>query len=145
MADTSAVSAPYEHKAAAAGITETDIRRLISAFYAKVRRDPILGSVFDGIIGNAWPTHIETVNSFWLYVTRLDRRYNARNFVPAHIKQATIRAELIPRWLALFRETAQELCPADSAAALIDIAHRMATSLEISLNKRDGEIERTSS
>lgn len=138
MADTNIVSTAYEHKAADAGITEADIRRLIPAFYARVRQDPILGPVFDGIIGDRWPAHIETVNSFWLYVTRLDRSYNARNFIPAHLKHAAVRADLIPQWLALFRQTAEELCPAARAAALVDIAQRMASSLEISLNKRDG-------
>lgn len=136
MADTGTAPAAYEHRADEAGITEADIRRLIPAFYDKVRCDRILGPVFDGIIGNRWTTHIETVISFWLYVTRLDRRYNARNFVPAHIKHAPIRADLIPPWLALFRATARELCPAACAAVLIDIAERMATSLEMSLNKR---------
>lgn len=140
MADSSIVSAAYEHKAADAGITEASIRRLIPAFYARVRRDPTLGPIFDGIIGDRWPAHIETVISFWLYVTRLDRRYIARNFNPAHIKHVAIRADLIPRWLTLFRETAQDRCPADSATALVDIAQRMASSLEISLNKRDTKV-----
>jgi len=141
MADISIVSAAYEHKATNAGITEAEIRRLIPAFYARVRRDPMLGPVFDGIIDDRWPAHIETVISFWLYVIRLDRSYNARNFIPAHIKHATIRADLIPQWLALFRETAHDLCPADSATVLVDIAQRMASSLEISLNKRDGDAQ----
>lgn len=141
MADTSIVSAVYEHKAADAGITEADIRRLIPVFYARVRRDPTLGPVFDRLIGGRWPTHIETVISFWLYVTRLDRRYNARNFTPAHVKHAAVRADLIPQWLALFRQTVEELCPATCAAVLVDIAQRMASSLEMSLNRRDGEAQ----
>ena len=139
MADISIVSAAYEHKATNAGITEAEIRRLIPAFYARVRRDPMLGPVFDGIIDERWPAHIETVISFWLYVTRLDRSYNARNFIPAHIKHPAIRADLIPQWLALFRDAAEDLCSADSAVVLVDIAQRMASSLEISLNRRGGE------
>ena len=55
----------------------------------------MLGPVFDGIIDERWPAHIETVISFWLYVTRLDRSYNARNFIPAHIKHPANRADLI--------------------------------------------------
>lgn len=141
MVYVSNVSAAYEHKATNAGITEAGIRRLIPAFYARVRRDPMLGPVFDGIIDDRWPPHIETVISFWLYVTRLDRSYNARNFIPAHIKHAAIRVDQIPQWLALFRDTAQDLCPADSAAVLVDIAQRMALSLEISLNRRHGDAQ----
>lgn len=134
---TIGVTSSYEHRAAEAGITEADIRQLIPAFYAKVRRDAILGPVFEGIIGENWPTHIEIVCSFWLYVTRLDRHYDTRNFLPAHLRRPTIRAELLPRWLALFRDSACELCAPAQAEALIDIARRMADTLEISLNKRD--------
>lgn len=144
MISTGAIVSGYEHRAGEAGITEANIRRLIPAFYVKVRRDPVLGPVFDDVIGDDWEVHVERVCSFWLYVTRLDRRYNSRNFMPAHIRHATIRADLIPRWLAIFRETAQELCPAARSEVLIDIAHRMTTSLEISLNRRDGEAENPS-
>ena len=98
MADISIVSAAYEHKATNAGITEAEIRLLIPAFYARVRRDPMLGPVFDGIIDDRWPAHIETVISFWLYVIRLDRSYNARNFIPATLN-TTIR-ETDSQWLA---------------------------------------------
>jgi hemoglobin len=135
--DAIPVGSAYEHKVAVTGLAEADIRRLIPAFYAKVRGDPVLGPVFDGIVGNNWPTHIETVCSFWLYATRLNRRYNGRNFMPAHIRHPAIRAELLPRWLTIFSETARQLCTPAQADSLIEIAERMANSLEISLNKRD--------
>ena len=134
---TTGVTSAYEHRPAEVGLLEADIRQLIPAFYAKVRCDSILGPVFEGIIGDKWATHIETVCSFWLYATRLDRHYNAQNFMPAHLRRPMIRAELLPRWLALFRDTAYELCAPDQADVLIDIARRMADTLEISLNKRD--------
>ena len=133
---TTGVTLAYEHRATEVGITEADIRELIPAFYAKVGYDSILGSVFEGIIGDNWATHIETVCSFWLHVTRLDRHYNAQNVMPAHLRRPMIRAELLSRWLALFRDTAYELCAPDQADVLIDIARRMADTLEISLNKR---------
>jgi hemoglobin len=120
-----------------ADITMPIVRNVIVAFYAKVRRDPILGPVFETIVGDHWDAHIEKVCSFWFYVTRLDRAYNARDFMPAHIKHPTIRAELLPTWLCLFRQTAKELCTTEIANALIDIAERMAVSIEMSLTRRD--------
>lgn len=77
---TTGVTLAYEHRATEVGITEADIRELIPAFYAKVRYDSILGPVFEGIIGDNWATHIETVCSFWLHVTRLDRHYQRAEF-----------------------------------------------------------------
>jgi len=56
----------------------------------------------------------------------------------AHVKHASIRASLFPRWLTLFRETARDLCPPAGADVLIDIAERMANSVRISLSRRDG-------
>lgn len=134
----SAVTAAYQNDAAKVGISEADIRRLVPAFYANVRRDPILGPVFDGIIGDNWPAHIDTVCSFWLSATRLDRRYDGRNFTPAHVRHPAIRADLLAQWLTIFRTTAWELCTPAQADALVGIAERMAGSLAISLNKRDG-------
>jgi hemoglobin len=122
-----------------AGLTVAIVRNVVIAFYAKVRQDPVLGPVFEAIVGDHWDTHIEKVCSFWLYVTRLDRTYNARDFMPAHIKHPTIQAELLPTWLRLFRQTAQELYAGATADALIDIAERMATSIEMSLSVRDGK------
>jgi hemoglobin len=119
------------------GITMPIVRNVIVAFYAKVRRDPVLGPVFENIVGDHWDTHIEKVCSFWFYVTRLDRSYNARDFMPAHLKHLTIQAALLPTWLRLFRQTAKELCTTEIAEALIDIAERMAVSIEMSLTRRD--------
>jgi len=133
----STVAAAYQNDAAKVGISDADIRRLIPAFYANVRRDPVLGPVFDGIIGDNWPAHIDTVCSFWLSATRLERRYDGRNFTPAHVKHSAIRADLLPRWLTIFRRTAIEICTRRQADALIGIAERMAGSLAISLRKRD--------
>lgn len=134
----SAVAAAYQNDAAKAGIGEADIRRFIPAFYANVRRDPVLGPVFDGIIGDNWQAHIDTVCSFWLSATRLDRRYDGRSFTPAHVRHSAIRADLLPKWLTIFRATAREICTPAQADALIGIAERMAGSLAISLDKRDG-------
>ncbi|MBN8963855.1 MAG: group III truncated hemoglobin [Rhizobiales bacterium] len=110
-----AIASGYEHYDDV-GMSLPVVRSVIVAFYAKVRRDPVLGPV---------------------YVTRLDRSYNARDFMPAHIKHPTIQAELLPIWLRLFRQTAKELCTTEIADALIDIAERMAVSIEMSLTRRD--------
>ena len=38
-------------------ITEQDISRLVPEFYARVRKDPLLGPIFDGAIED-WPHHL---------------------------------------------------------------------------------------
>jgi hemoglobin len=132
------VDTAYTHRARAAGLTEPLVGQVIDAFYVKVRQDPILKPVFDGIIKDDWPAHIDRIRAFWLTATRLGSGYDGRGFIPAHLRHGSIRSEQLPRWLLLFRETARELCPPAAADVLIDIAERMADSIRISLVRRDG-------
>jgi len=130
-------STPFEYRAAAAGLTESLVRKVVLAFYEKARRDPVLGPVFAEAIGDNWDPHIERIILFWLTATRLGRGYQGRNFMPAHLRNRSIRANQLPRWLELFRATAAEHCTLQAASALVDIAERMAETLEIGLARRD--------
>jgi hemoglobin len=104
------VDTAYTHRARAAGLTEPLIRQVIDAFYVKVRRDAALGPVFDAIIKDHWPAHIERICAFWLTATRLGSGYEGRAFMPAHLRHVSIRPELLPQWLVLFRQTARATC-----------------------------------
>ncbi len=130
-------SAPFEHHAADAGLTEALVRRVITSFYDKVRSDVVLGPVFAEAIGDDWDPHIERIVLFWLTATRLGRGYDGRKFMPAHLRNRSIRADQLPRWLKLFRNTAAEQCSPQIASVLVDIAERMAETLEIGLARRD--------
>lgn len=130
-------STPFEHRAAALGLTEPLLRQVILSFYEKVRADAVLGPVFAEAIGDDWGPHIERIMLFWLTATRLSRGYGGRNFMPVHLRNLAIRAEQLPRWLELFRETCAEQCSPQAASALVDIAERMAETLQIGLGRRD--------
>lgn len=138
------IATPFKHRAATVGLTEGLVRRVIPAFYDKVRVDPVLGPVFAAVIADDWDRHIETIIRFWLTATRLGRGYDSKNFMPAHMQHSSIQPEQIPRWLTLFRETAAEHCTPEAAAALVDIAERMAETIEVGLAKRDRDAFRLS-
>ncbi|MGH9549499.1 MAG: group III truncated hemoglobin [Terriglobales bacterium] len=129
-------SGPFQYRAAESGITEQLIRDVVFKFYEKIRRDAVLGPIFAEAIGQDWDSHLERIILFWLTATRLQRGYNGRNFMPAHLRHRSIRADHIPRWLELFRDTATERCSPEGASALIDIAERMAETLELGLAKQ---------
>jgi len=74
---------------------------------------------------------------FWRTATGLGKGYRGRDFMPAHLRHATIKAAQLPRWLALFRSACVDLCPPAEAAYLINLAERMAENLDISLARRD--------
>jgi hemoglobin len=130
-------SAPFEHRAVEAGLTQALVRKVITLFYDKVRSDAVLGPVFAEAIGDDWNPHIERIVLFWLTATRLGRGYDGRRFMPAHLRNRSIRADQLPRWLELFRSTAAEQCSPQIASALVDIAERMAETLAIGLARRD--------
>ena len=111
-------------------IDEESLRALVHAFYAKVRLDPLIGPVFDGAISD-WPEHLDKLQAFWSSVMLTSGRYKGRP-LPAHVKHSdSISAASFDRWLALWRETTDELLEAAPAAALQEKAGRIAESLSL--------------
>jgi hemoglobin len=131
------IDTPYASRGTEAGLDPELVRRVVDKFYEKLRNDPALGPVFEGVIGNNWDAHMERIHAFWLTATRLGEGYEGRNFMPAHLKHGSIKAALLPRWLLVFAETAKEICPPEGAVVLVDIAERMGDSIRISLGRRD--------
>src|SRR5438105_7201043 len=89
-------------------ISEDGIRRLVDAFYAKVRVDPELGPVFARAIPGDWQPHLNKMYAFWSSVMLTTGRYKGNPLVK-HLVIPGIRPQLFERWLALFNETCGEL------------------------------------
>lgn len=120
-------------------ITENALRDLVDQFYARVRRDPFIGPVFDGAIHD-WPEHLDKLQAFWSSVMLTSGRYKGRP-LPAHIKHAdAIDSRSFVRWLALWKETTDEILDPESAAALQEKAGRIAESLSLGIQyNRDSQ------
>lgn len=117
--------------AAPTAITEAMIRDVVHAFYAKARRDDLLGPIFEAKVQN-WPAHLEKMGDFWSTATLRTGRYKGHPLGP-HARIAEIDKEHFARWLALFGETASEFCPAEAASMLTDLAQRFAQSFQIGI------------
>jgi hemoglobin len=121
------------------GIDEPMIEALVHAFYAKVRLDPLLAPVFRARIED-WGPHLERMCAFWSSVALLSGRYHGR---PTEKHAALpIDARHFDRWLALFEETARELCPPAAATHFLECARRIAESLELSVAGQQGVLLR---
>jgi hemoglobin len=127
----------FQSRALEAGLTRELVCEVVQKFYAKVRTDDVLGPIFETAIGADWDAHMERINRFWLTATRLERSYEGGTFMRAHLRHRSIQVEHIPRWLMLFEETLAERCSRPQAAALLDIAVRMAENVEIGLGRRE--------
>lgn len=124
-------------------LSEAQLEALIPEFYARVRRDGLIGPVFGAAIAD-WSEHLETLVSFWSSVMLTSGRYKG-NPVGAHRKHLNaITPAMFDRWLALWAETTDELLPPATAAALQSKAARIAESLKLGLYFRLPKVSRYS-
>jgi hemoglobin len=113
-------------------INEDGLRRVVVAFYARIRQDPELGPIFNDAIRD-WPEHLEKLTDFWSSVMLTTGRYKGRP-VPAHLKHADrIKPQLFQRWLKIWDETTDELMAPEAAEALQAKAARIAESLQLAM------------
>jgi len=112
-------------------ITDASLRELVHRFYAKVRRDPEIGPIFNDAIDD-WDQHLAKLTDFWTSVMLTSGRYKG-NPVSVHARQPTIAAAHFERWLALFRETCGEIFAPKDAAAIIARAENIGKSLQLAL------------
>jgi hemoglobin len=113
-------------------MTEAEISALVDAFYDRVRRDPLLGSLFESAVHD-WPAHLETLAGFWSSVMLTSGRYKGSPMA-AHLRHAErIEPAMFDRWLELWRETARDMLARGDAEAVIAKAERIAESLKLAL------------
>jgi hemoglobin len=121
--------------AARTGIDDAMIERLVRGFYERVRADGLIGPVFAAHITD-WEPHLKRMCEFWSSVALLTGRYHGQP-MPKHTP-LPINARHFDRWLALFAETANALCPPAAAAHFVERARRIAESLEMGVAARHG-------
>lgn len=101
-----------------------DVKLMVNEFYGKIRQDDLLKDIFNSVIQNHWPEHLEKMYSFWQTVLLNDRTYSGRPF-PPHM-QLPVDQTHFDRWLALFTTTVDELFEGKVAETAKWQANRMA-------------------
>ena len=112
------------------GLTTAEIERLVDRFYDRVQRDPVLGPIFNPAVHD-WPEHKRTLVSFWSSVALRTGTYRG-NPMAAH-RQHPIEAAHFDHWLALWRQTADEVLSPAHADLFGGYATRIARSLKYGL------------
>lgn len=107
--------------------TEEEVRQLVHAFYARVRRDEVLGPIFNGHIQD-WDTHLARLVDFWSAILRRTGRFSGAP-MPKHAALPGLDAALFQRWLGLWADTARRQGNPEMAEQAIDAAERIAQSL----------------
>lgn len=111
-------------------ITEESIRRMVYTFYDGVRKDEVLAPVFEQALHGQWDTHLPRMVDFWSTVLLGSGRFQG-NVFGKHMALAGITREHFVRWLALFNATVMQLHDEDTAKSIMEIAGRIAESLQL--------------
>ncbi len=115
------------------GVDEDLIRRIVVAFYARIRLDPVLGRIFDQAIRD-WPAHLERMCDFWSSVLLITGAYKG-GVLEAHAGMAALEPRHFARWLELFDRTAAELGSATQASLFSARALKIARRIEAGFAK----------
>jgi hemoglobin len=115
---------------AGGSITPQVIASVVDAFYARCRKDPVLGPVFAAHVGN-WNEHLARIRAFWGAALLGAGGYAGRP-LEAHLGIAGLSRQHFSVWLRLFRETLEEHTPPltrEDAGLFIARAGRMANRM----------------
>lgn len=108
-----------------------DIRFMVDNFYTRVRADELLGPVFDGIIQDRWPAHLDKMYRFWQTVLLEERTYMGNPFAPHALMP--VGKEHFGRWVALFNENMDEYFTGEIAEEAKWRAIKMAEMFQIKI------------
>lgn len=94
-------------------IDRASVEKLVRQFYVKVLNDKLIGRYFiialgDDLKNDKWYEHLSLLDNFWIGLMTEEGRYRGDPFVP-HMFLGGLTSEMFDRWVALFRETAEEI------------------------------------
>ncbi|MGH6956401.1 MAG: group III truncated hemoglobin [Caulobacteraceae bacterium] len=124
---------------AAAGVDEAMIHEVVHGFYGKVRRDPALGPIFNRVIVDEWDAHLAKMCDFWSSVLLMTGRFSGSPMTK-HARIPEIRPTHFARWLHLFRQTVESLCPPEAAALFVARSEMIAQSLQLGIAASRGDL-----
>lgn len=109
-----------------------DIKLLVDSFYTEIRKDDMLGIIFNQNIQDRWPEHLAKMYRFWQTLLLEEYTYDGRPFPPhAHLP---IGEQHFNRWLELFSQTLDNLFAGEKAEEAKWRAQKMSVMFQSKLN-----------
>jgi len=109
-------------------ISLDDIKKLVDTFYEKVRKDELIGPIFNERIQDRWPQHLEKMYTFWQTVLLGEHTYFGSPF-PPHAN-LPVSHNHFEKWMELFTQTLDELFSGEKAKDAKWRAGKMAEMFE---------------
>lgn len=107
--------------------TEKDIQMLVHDFYADVRKDALLGPIFNQHIQD-WPKHLQHLCDFWSSILLHTGRFSG-NPVVKHAQIPQLTYPHFEHWLSLFHAATQRQKNVLMGEKAYMMAQRIAQSL----------------
>lgn len=108
-----------------------EVKVLVDSFYAKVREDALLGPIFNEVIEDRWPVHLDKMYRFWQTVLLSEHTYSGSPF-PPHAK-LPVEKQHFDQWLTLFHQTVDEHFTGKKAEEAKWRASKMAEMFQIKI------------
>lgn len=105
-----------------------DVKKLVDVFYDRIREDELLAPIFNEVIQDRWPQHLDIMYRFWQTVLLGEHTYFGSPFVP-HAK-LPVEHKHFQTWLKLFNKTVDDLFKGKIADEAKWRADKMATMFE---------------
>ncbi|PKG43831.1 group III truncated hemoglobin [Psychroflexus sp. MES1-P1E] len=121
-----------------------DVNILVNRFYAKIRKDGLLGPIFNAHISEEqWPEHLIKLTGFWetnlLGVSKFKGNPSSKHIkIDANLGHK-IEQDHFGRWLKLWFETIDELYNGELAIRAKESARKMATGQFLTIMKNRPE------
>jgi hemoglobin len=112
--------------------SRADCERLVRAFYGRALVDPMIGWIFVDVAKLDLETHVPRIAAFWETILLGAQSYSGSAFAPhaALHEQIGLRSGQFQRWLALWRETVDELFAGEVAELAKAHAVRVAAAFQ---------------
>lgn len=115
-----------------------DIYKLVSSFYQKIRKQEVLGPIFNHIIKD-WDEHIERLTDFWETNLLFVAKFKGNPIVVHQHVDSTFKGSITEKhfgiWLHLWVTTTDSLFEGERAEIAKRRARKMSTHLYLSMNK----------
>ncbi len=116
--------------------TRENVFFLVKTFYDKIRKDELLGPIFNGMIRD-WDHHLNHLTDFWCSQLFIERNYNG-NPIEVHRKvdvftDYAIDEHYFGKWLNHWVQTLEEHFEGEEVFILKNRARKMASFIHIDI------------
>ncbi|NWH07797.1 MAG: group III truncated hemoglobin [Alphaproteobacteria bacterium] len=113
-------------------LNDESFAKLMALFYARVRKDPDLGPIFNDTIAD-WPHHLAKLSDFWHSLMLTSGRFKGNPMMKHLIHKARIKPAHFDRWLELWDAATNEVMAPEHASAMQLKARRISESFKLAL------------